>query len=793
MPDPIVDDLKAKLADAEQELATLRQHHAECDIVLHTKKRHHAECDIVLPTKKRHLTRSRIQALINDINCTYEQQAPKGVNMHGCCTNANVAMEHLKQKATSLILMRTNPMNLTYCRIELFCYLSGVAAGHALGSLTLDETDELVKLVFTNVDRYEYAQRIRKGVKWIHRHIIGRLVRSGWRLELATAIVARYAPTTASTFRHIKDDDADQVDELISKFEAVKASPHVNSLPLWSVPNNTANSDPTKSFNSVCEALGYLTAKEGILFSLLHVCTLVGHPIHKSLLKAAGKFRNRWSTDGNIEQFNILELGLDPAIYDVLSDHSDLDRTLVHYESLGLVETRDSGGSGETLIVSRVKATNHDPDLKQAIRLSCFFFTGCCEYFSTMRQHSLRALPLLRKLVFRHTQDSSLRPTGIMLRALLQASKFSDNEWKSQSIAFATDAVPDGIDANDRAYLAYRRSFVLRAKGDLKQAKRVIVDYWRAISPSAPVDPLLHSIHGLLTTSRSWIHIAEMEFEEAIMVCTHWTATNTSLYQMRVERKLATVRGIANKHIGRYQIAINNLRLGLADDTFRTRSYVLANLCDAYCENKTPLLAYDILTQEKKGILSVVTILEALKDTYHRTLLLSFSEVCCVLEKHQESDEILWQLKHYYERDGVCIARNDQQRHIRTLLLLAQSSHRRAQDIMGWSSALQLWESLVHWVSKYEVLSTSGWDYAAICLSLHCANQNIPGKETDVDWLRKASVIFLSPKADHFWMRSMPTFWLSYILQQDSNICPSLHASIVSHARLGGVGSFRSK
>ncbi|CBX95214.1 predicted protein [Plenodomus lingam JN3] len=728
MPEPTVYQLKVKLAVAEQELKILQQHHAECDIK-------HNSLKPIFHSAPRTQKRPWTEPDYNDIDITFKKQAPKRVNIHRLCTNATLAMKELKCRATDLVSMKKTG----YYSIELFRYLSCVTAGHALGRFNGDEANQLVQLVLVSATSYDYLLRIRNSVEWLHSKVIGKLVKSGWKLEMATAVVAEYAPTTASGLRHLKDN-GDQDNEYMSKFEAIKASLDIGSFPFWSVPSQIAKWNPEISLDHVCTALRYLTTKQGRLFSLLHVCTL-----------------------------------------------NALDATLVHYESLGLVEIRNSSVPGETLIVSRVKAANEAYDTDQAVILSCFFFTGCCEYVSNVRQHSLRALPLFRQLVNNHKQDNKPFLVSTMMRALLQASKFSDNEWKSQSIAIASKLVPEGININDRAYLAYRRSFVLRAKGDLNEAKSVIEEYWKSVNPGVPVDPLLHSIHGLLINSRSWIHIAETEFEEAITVCTRWEATNSSLYQMRVERKLATVTGIASKHIGRYDIAIESLRLGLIDDTSRTRSYVLANLCDAYCENKAPQLAYDMLWEEVEGLRALTTAneLEALEDTYHRSLLLSFSEVCCYLERYQESDDILWQLRRYFERGGACIARNDQQRHVRTLILLAQSYHRRAHDTTGWSYTLDLWHTLVRWVSRYEVLSTSGWDYAAICLSLHCAHQKIPGNETDIEWLQKASVILLSPKVDHFWMRSMPSFWLDYILQQNSSISSQLRASIISHASLG--------
>lgn len=362
------------------------------------------------------------------------------------------------------------------------------------------------------------------------------------------------------------------------------------------------------------------------------------------------------------------------------------------------------------------------------------------------------------------------------MRALLQASKFAGNEWKSYSVEIATSAPLEDITTADRAYLAYRQSFVLRSQGREKDAQLVVEKILEALPPRNELRPLLNAIYGLLLSSLSWAYIAQAQFEKAVALCSSWT-TGTSLYEMRADQRLLTARGIASKHLGRLDDAIRDLEAAFgAQEISRSRLYVLANLSDAYCENKQFVRAYDMLKLAAKKVGCYLSS-TPLQDTYHRTLLLSLSEVCSCLTRYDESNAILLRLKNYFEL-GPCTARNDQQRHVRALLLLAQNQHRQATDLAAWLKTQELWRESISLTTQYQVLNTSGWDYAIMCLSLHHALQMVPREKEGDSWLKKANGIFLSRVNDHFWMRSLSTSWVPYMLRQGLGISEDLRSRI---------------
>jgi hypothetical protein len=110
-------------------------------------------------------------------------------------------------------------------------------------------------------------------------------------------------------------------------------------------------------------------------------------PVSKSLLLAAGQLRNRWSSNGFIEQFRITELGLDQDIVEALRHQSDVDNLISYYQDVGLVKECQDKKSGEIDVVSIVNSTTKVPTAtpvqwNRIMVLACFFFTGCCEYES---------------------------------------------------------------------------------------------------------------------------------------------------------------------------------------------------------------------------------------------------------------------------------------------------------------------------------------------------------------------------------------------------------------------------
>ena len=171
-----------------------------------------------------------------------------------------------------------------------------------------------------------------------------------------------------------------------------------------------------------------------------------------------------------------------------------------------------------------------------------------------------------------------------------------------------------------------------------------------------------------------------------------------------------------------------------------------------------------------------------LQDTYHRMTLLSFTEICFYLGRYDESNDILLRLQDHF-RTGSSTAKTDQQRHIRAVLLLAQHQHRQAMGPTAWRGTRDLWRDSINLTRKYEVLSTSGSDYAIMCLSLHHVLRMIPQKEQSDGWLQRENNIFLLGSEDYVWMRNLSTNWVTYILRQDLRLSDRLRSRIMTCAR----------
>jgi hypothetical protein len=103
----------------------------------------------------------------------------------------------------------------------------------------------------------------------------------------------------------------------------------------------------------------------------------------------------------------------------------------------------------------------------------------------------------------------------------------------------------------------------------------------------------------------------------------------------------------------------------------------------------------------------------------------------------------------------------NQQRHLRTLILYAQNLHRWSAKTSQWAETLERWQAVADISEKYDVIATTGMDYAVIYLSISHVMHKL-GQHDKSRNLFDLAVGRLRV-GGHFWRRGMGTYWFNFV------------------------------
>jgi hypothetical protein len=389
----------------------------------------------------------------------------------------------------------------------------------------------------------------------------------------------------------------------------------------------------------------------------------------------------------------------------------------------------------------------------------------------------MRALPLFQALLHQYHKRVDTDLAARIIPALLQASKFSDQQWKRRAITIVELIRPPSLARHICAYFAYRKSLVLRTNRDLHGAEQAITGYHTEFKQHDGVlDHRLNAIHGYLQHSLAWIAFETGHFQEVLYLSGGWKplcfnegSLQPSLYELRAYLKLCTMRGMAMFHVTRYYEASEEFMSALKtyDERSRARQSVLAYTIDAYCECKDLERARMLSNAEFERLeLAPSTVQKAhFNDHYLRDVLISTAELYIRLGEYEPAHELLLSAKEYFEGVQVTV-QNNQQRHIRVLVLFAQSLHRCASNIKQWGEVLNAWRAVDEVAKKYSIVSLKGWDYALVCLSIYHAGAML--NIACCSWLEVGSENLQAD--DHFWRYGMRSCWLEFLLEHVSDM-----------------------
>lgn len=387
------------------------------------------------------------------------------------------------------------------------------------------------------------------------------------------------------------------------------------------------------------------------------------------------------------------------------------------------------------------------------------------------RECAIQILPLFQKLL--ESKNEIQRDiVPVISSALLESSKYSDIEWKLRAIDEVKSLGLESLSVEQRAYFMYRKSVILRSKGRSEEARRTIDAYLSTKLTAKPTSQL-YAIHGLIRDSLAWIYIDREEFQKGIEIINDWTPNHeVSLYEIRVQQKHETTKGIANKCLGNLEGAIVHLRRAqnVYDYDSLARLQASANLSDAYYKIGNLEKTYEVLQNE--FLCLYLATAGSCQSSYGlgnwniKQFLISSAEIYMRMSKHDLADKVLKHLLEYFE--NIQVKGLDQKRYMRTILLYAQVKHKEActnSDAQPgtWDSSIRAWNKLIEVIQEYNAIERYHSDYALICLSVYHAQRCSYGDRANEGWYQMG--ISYAQNGGNFRMPSM-LYWRDYLLKQ---------------------------
>jgi len=365
---------------------------------------------------------------------------------------------------------------------------------------------------------------------------------------------------------------------------------------------------------------------------------------------------------------------------------------------------------------------------------------------------------------------------SVVIDGLLGSSGFSDIAWKIQAIRLVSDIRGQGLEDYVQARIVQRQSFVLRVTGKPVESSQVIEDYFSNLN--APADnPRLNAQHLLLKVSLARSFYEREDFcsaSDTLQKLQLPLKRSLPTYELSALRKVMVLKALIEMNKGNYQKAQSQLEVAWqthvdTDDMngsdmngsdmsgFDMSGFdVLSYLCDVYCELGWPLTALTLL----QPTIEVTQVHSRLHLREYRNLVISFAEASVCAALYEQAETVLCQLKRYFDKTLSNDTMN-QQRHLRTLILYAQSHHHQSTDYPQWAETSKRWEAVVALSQKYVVMAATGMDYAVIRLSMCHVARELGQHEQSDEHFRVAAGILRA--GGHFWRRGLGTYWLEFL------------------------------
>ncbi|EFE44249.1 LipA and NB-ARC domain protein [Trichophyton verrucosum HKI 0517] len=357
-----------------------------------------------------------------------------------------------------------------------------------------------------------------------------------------------------------------------------------------------------------------------LLFSFLQASN-----IPESMLRSGCSTKQIWGEDGEVTDISPVDAGLDPELIDLITDEMKLDEAIENLLAFSLIQLTLSSRGGRAISVHPLVqycASHRVPlDVQQKWRAQAILLVAQAfpygEYITEFSGDIGREI-LEHVHNVLHEFDSvepefELYPKvkNSFCTLLLSASKYSSASWRRESLSKVSDLLHDSEEYYLQAWVAHRRSKILRLEGDMAGSNAALeqhVNNFKAHSSRVSSNPRLNAHIGRITSSYAENLILGNECIHAQEVLESWKPLDSrspSSMEVIVLRGRNIALGRILKNQGNFKGALQyfeEMFLDITDwhcnESEGWHMALFANLSDLYCELGYPERAEAVLKKQ---------------------------------------------------------------------------------------------------------------------------------------------------------------------------------------------------
>ncbi|KAJ5537510.1 hypothetical protein N7513_007160 [Penicillium frequentans] len=451
-----------------------------------------------------------------------------------------------------------------------------------------------------------------------------------------------------------------------------------------------------------------------LLFSFLESTCIPELALHRG-----SSPQRRWASNGEVAQVCAEQEGVEDSLVKILQGDFEFDTAIEKLLSFSLIScNREIDGLRNFSIhplvqycaLQRLSPAQIKRWRWQAILLICHAFPRNRYLESLNGEIGRMMLPQLGRILSEYDALCIVNGEQGLFRqelasTLLAASRFSDAQWKTETISRTKELLRHDDDLYLKSWLAYRESAILRMSGMFQQSESVLREFLHYVSICCPqefeITPRFNAQRGELVISFSENLIRQGKFSEAKAELVEWQALekDCSTLEIIVSRARDISLGKALRFQGLFEEALVLLEGILeecqTDDYFEGTGWfrvLLSEVADLYCELNRPIDAERLLLRELNPMVERGT--ENISTA--RRLRMSLVESYLQQEKFAEAESLLTDLRLAVSSSGApdYTARVNI---FRTWVSLGRVSHmqyRWEEALSNWRQALSTLEYL---------------------------------------------------------------------------------------------------
>lgn len=372
-----------------------------------------------------------------------------------------------------------------------------------------------------------------------------------------------------------------------------------------------------------------------------------------------------------------------------------------------------------------------------------------------LSEHDPMCIDQGEQVLFRHELASTL----------IAASRFSDAQWKIETLSRTKQLLEQDDEPYLRSCLAYRESAIMRMSGMMQKSRSDLQGYLHHLTTSSREDFELtqrfNAQRGILIISFAENLIRQGKLSEAKAELAEWKALDKSYSTL--ERITSRARDITLGKILRFQghfkealVLLEDVLQGCQlDDYFVGSGWygnLISEIADLYCELDRPADAQELLLRELTPIMERGT-----QDiSTGRRLRMSLAETYLVRKMYIEAESLLADLRQTF------ISSNAPDYTVRVNIFriwvsLARVSHRQSR----WEEALSSWRQAL---SSLNCLGRSGGFNAGLvrCSISHALMMT--GHEKESQRIFQEAEVTMASESRVYWIPLFNSQWHDFIV-----------------------------